>query len=278
MTQRALRIGFACASTLVAIAMALAPPLATAQQIRGCVQNSTGSVRIIAATDTCKNSETLTTWSITGPAGPKGDKGDPGAGLDTGTIVGQAVSCSGPARRALAFLPGESFVAVTGGDGTFRLSHVPPGTYRLTVETAGGESGTRLGIVVTAATTTAIIGGVNPSLLSDPANCGSCGHACAAGEICSGAECLPPTVCTGVLCPGGTACVGGICPPEACLNVLCPFGQGCINGACVAQGSCLGVTCAPGETCFGGSCRIPSSACTGVICPLGTTCVNGICQ
>ena len=275
MTQSASRIGFVFASALVAILILIAPRSAAAQVIHGCVSNSTGTVRIIAPTDTCKNNETATSWNATGPAGPKGD---PGPGLDTGSIVGQAVSCSGPARHALAFLPGESFVAVTGGDGTFRLSHVPPGTYRLTVETADGASGTRLGIVVTAATSTAIIGGVNPSLLSDPANCGSCGHACAAGEICGAAECVPPTVCTGVLCPGGTPCVGGICPPEACLNVLCPFGQGCVNGACVAQGSCFGVTCAPGEICLGGSCRIPSSACTGVICPVGATCVNGICQ
>jgi hypothetical protein len=50
--------------------------------IRSCVTTKTGALRIIAATDTCKNGEVLLTWNQqgpTGPEGPSGPAGPPGA-------------------------------------------------------------------------------------------------------------------------------------------------------------------------------------------------------
>ena len=247
MPQSALRTGFA--SALIAISFVLAPPPATAQVIQGCIQDSNGQLRIIARGETCKKGETPTSWNVTGP------KGDPGAGLDTGTIVGQALSCSGGSSRVMAYLLGESFVAITADDGNFRMSHVPPGTYRLVVETQAGASGTRPGVTVTAATTTAV-GALNPSLLSDAANCGSCGHACASGEVCSAARCASPLACVGVLCPLGFSCELGICVEQACAGALCPFGQGCNGGRCGATNPfCHGVVCPAGQTCVSGTCQ-----------------------
>jgi hypothetical protein len=50
--------------------------------IRACINNGSGSVKIIGQSDTCQNNERLLEWNqqgIQGPAGPQGPKGDTGA-------------------------------------------------------------------------------------------------------------------------------------------------------------------------------------------------------
>ena len=44
----------------------------------GCVTTSTGAIRIVSKTTTCKSTETKITWNQTGPAGPKGATGPAG--------------------------------------------------------------------------------------------------------------------------------------------------------------------------------------------------------
>jgi hypothetical protein len=67
--------------------------------IRACANKSSG-VMTLLATGSCKSSETLVEWSITGPQGPqgiqgpKGDTGDRGPKGDAGTI-NRAVSPNG---------------------------------------------------------------------------------------------------------------------------------------------------------------------------------------
>jgi len=84
---------------------------------------------------------------------------------------------------------GQSFVAVTGADGAFRISYVPPGTYDIVVESAGGASATRSGVVVTTGGI-ASAGVVNiDNLGADTKNCGVCGNVCQPGQVCSSGQC-----------------------------------------------------------------------------------------
>jgi hypothetical protein len=43
-----------------------------------CVNNSSGTIHMVEAGETCNNNEILITWNETGPPGPQGEQGDPG--------------------------------------------------------------------------------------------------------------------------------------------------------------------------------------------------------
>src|SRR4051812_41706615 len=55
----------------------LLPATADAQAIRTCA-NPAGQLRLLAAGDSCRPNETLTTWSVVGPQGPAGPQGATG--------------------------------------------------------------------------------------------------------------------------------------------------------------------------------------------------------
>ena len=141
-------------------------------------------------------------------------------------------------------------------------------------------------------------------VLSDPANCGSCGRACPTGQRCSGGVCVstcPPgqTLCgnacvdtsrdpancgaCGTNCatqPGGPyqACCPGPDGLGHCMNVsnnnsncgacgnACPPGRFCAGSYCVCEGS--------GRLCHGGQCQNGNCVCpTGLTyCPASDTC------
>ena len=67
------------------VALALAPITADAQQIFACVNNSSGTIHIVAQNVPCQNNEMLLVWNVVGPqgppgvAGPAGPAGAPGA-------------------------------------------------------------------------------------------------------------------------------------------------------------------------------------------------------
>jgi hypothetical protein len=48
------------------------------EQMRGCV-NASGGLRVIAASESCRNNESFVAWNTTGPAGQRGPAGPTGA-------------------------------------------------------------------------------------------------------------------------------------------------------------------------------------------------------
>jgi hypothetical protein len=116
-------------------------------------------------------------------------------------------------------------------------------------------------------------GGGCADLESDPANCGSCGDACAQGFSCLSGSCLATscaTVAAGSACPAADGTVGQCCE-SACSDVSSDP-QNC--GAC-------GVSCAGGESCRQESCALDqcSASAQGDPCHLdaGSTLTVGSC-
>jgi hypothetical protein len=118
---------------------------------------------------------------------------------------------------------------------------------------------------------------------SDSANCGACGTACAAGQVCSAGSCQ-------VRCPAGATVCNGTCVNLQTDNANCgACGNACAGGQMCSLGACS-TTCASSlATCGGGDAGAPSfcadlandrlncGAC-GNACPAGNICVNRMCQ
>ena len=68
------------------VALALAPISADAQVISACVNNSDGTLRIVAPNTTCRNNETLLPWNAVGPQGLPGLPGPQGVPGPAGTV------------------------------------------------------------------------------------------------------------------------------------------------------------------------------------------------
>jgi len=138
-------------------------------------------------------------------------------------------------------------------------------------------------------------------LRSDPRNCGGCGRACAAGDVCVDGACRRTDACG----PGGLCVRGQLCCDDRCIDVLndrancgacgltCRAGQECTSGRCVTSmtGCGGGPACDPGRQCCGvfcvdvsgdpANCGACGRACaappgTSVACRAGS-CVVGSC-
>ncbi len=117
-------------------------------------------------------------------------------------------------------------------------------------------------------------------LLTDPANCGACGRACAGGQTCSAGICACPpamSLCDqnapycadltrdasncgacGVVCAASDFCVSGSCVADCSAPlVVCPLDGGSVcTGLAYDVSNCgsCGHACAPGELCAKGNC------------------------
>ncbi|MDI1477392.1 choice-of-anchor L domain-containing protein [Polyangium sp. y55x31] len=138
---------------------------------------------------------------------------------------------------------------------------------------------------------TTLCGDACTVLSFDPANCGACGKACAAGEVCSLGQC-------GITCLGGTTQCNDACAdlqndPNNCgaCGTTCLPGQVCSAGQCgtscvgatFCNGSCVdldtdpancgacGTTCAAGQVCSMGQCAV---TCLGGSALCGSSCVD----
>jgi hypothetical protein len=93
-------------------------------------------------------------------------------------------------------------------------------------------------------------------VMSDPQNCGACGHVCDPGQVCMGGSCgCQPT---GAMCGQGQSC----CNQVGCKSLMsdafncgtcgnrCGPGGACTNGQC----TCGGTMCMSGQVCCNGSC------------------------
>lgn len=173
---------------------------------------------------------------VQGPQGPEGSQGPPGAGLETGQIRGRLVSCTPrDFARAVLYVPGGPFSSFTGTDGSFKLSYLPPGTYELAADQAGDRL-TSIPSLSVSATLETDVGEVQTTdLESDPANCGSCGNACTAAEVCSAGVC---SGCTPDPNPCSDLQVCGFVP-DGCGGQVscggCPVTQRCCGDLCVPR-------------------------------------------
>ncbi|HET8632079.1 MAG TPA: hypothetical protein VFL91_32020, partial [Thermomicrobiales bacterium] len=149
-------VAFAAGSAVVA--RATAPPA----EIYACVNNNSGTVRIVGAKTTCNKAETSLTWNTQGPRGEMGPQGPEGPRGDTGSRGQQGPSgISGyEVVFAGAMLPRSSYA----GDVQHKSVTCPEGKFAIG---GGFNISPREGIVVTesapASNTTWSFGAVNQS-------------------------------------------------------------------------------------------------------------------
>ena len=109
----------------------------------------------------------------------------------------------------------------------------------------------------------------------DPANCGACGNACAAGQVCSNGLC-------GATCSGGTTLCSGLCVNSANDTANCgACGNSCGAGQVCSQGAC-GTVCSGGTIACGSGCvdtKVDPTSCgaCGNACGAGPVCTSGVC-
>ncbi len=116
---------------------------------------------------------------------------------------------------------------------------------------------------------------------SDPSNCGACGTACKATEVCNAGACA--LFCSGKSTQCGASCVDVNVSPTNCgkCGTSCNPGEVCNAGTCSAQ--CPGNQ----KLCIGDggavSCIAPntdSANCggCGIVCAAGKVCSSGVCS
>ena len=169
-----------------------------------------------------------------------------------------------PAPLLLALLASLSFAAcglgfgfdpgaVDGGDASTDGGPVTGGG----TGTGGDSGGCAAGTQLCAGTCTDTSG--------DPANCGTCGHACSAGQVCQGSSCQAGGDCRQTPCTGLSYCDlgSGQCKPGCLASSQCKANETCdvathaclcsasfhrCAGTCVSNGlvaSCGSTSCTP---------------------------------
>ncbi len=91
-----------------------------------------------------------------------------------------------------------------------------------------------------------VCGGACVETRSDNLNCGACGYACPAGEVCSAGACA-------LTCQAGLVNCGGKCVDPLTDRAFCGA-----SGSC--SGAQAGTACAAGEVCSAGACALTCQA------------------
>jgi large repetitive protein len=122
---------------------------------------------------------------------------------------------------------------------------------------------------------------------TDPKNCGSCGHACAAGETCANGACAggtPQAACGNNVAEGTEQCDGSDLKGATCQSLgfisgtlacgpNCTYNtSGCVASACNTPSDCPGTdTVCRTRTCSAGVCGV-NFAPTTTLCGTGQAC------
>jgi hypothetical protein len=119
-------------------------------------------------------------------------------------------------------------------------------------------------------------------ITNDRANCGGCGMACGAGQVCSGGRCVGACAAEQTRCSAG--CTNTAFDPNNCgeCGFVCGAGFGCSGGACRPLVGVDAGACAPPAILCNGSCIDPrnDNANCGVCartCGEDRTCAGGVC-
>lgn len=102
---------------------------------------------------------------------------------------------------------------------------------------------------------------------TDAANCGACGAACPADQVCFGSAC-------GVACPADP---NGVCRPGAATPDWCATGCTNVGTDPVNCGRC-GTVCPADLVCFAGRCLAPCPTDPSGVCREGQVCRDGLCR
>jgi hypothetical protein len=110
---------------------------------------------------------------------------------------------------------------------------------------------------------------------SDPDNCGSCGTACAANQVCLQGTCTLGCTAGTTLC--GSSCADLQVDPTNCgaCGTACKAGQVCSTGQC--QTGCAGMTTLCGSTCVDTHVDPANCGSCGTACGAGKLCNAGKC-
>jgi len=130
-----------------------------------------------------------------------------------------------------------------------------------------------------------LCGGTCAELISDNLNCGACGQACVAGEVCSAGSCQ--VSCQPGLVNCGGKCVDPLSDPRYCgVDATCSLNSTCAPGNVCNQGVCQ-LSCQAGLVNCAGKCIDPAwdrsfcgadgSCSGGAICAAGSVCNAGTC-
>jgi len=118
-------------------------------------------------------------------------------------------------------------------------------------------------------------------LKTDRSNCGACGKACAAGQVCSGGTCALSCQDSLKDCDGTCRDVTTDVKNCGACGKACVAGQLCSAGACVQTCSFLQKACPPGPSAYycANTVSDPQNCgeC-GTVCPEGNKCVAGKCE
>lgn len=129
---------------------------------------------------------------------------------------------------------------------------------------------------------------IDPDFENDPANCGGCGHICAAANLCQTVACVDgECVYSAISCDDGIDCTVDTCDPDTgCVHTpddaLCVDDDEneCTINICDPDNGCVSVAVDDGVPCDDGAGNCQDGVCVCVdpeTCAFDAECCNGIC-